>query len=98
VPFWDMDIQFTIKQGNKEFDFSLPFNKLKITGVLMQDRPTTCYIPIFHHGMTGIRDLNVIYVGNIFLEDYYLIYDMSPLEDHGKDYIQIAMGHKNPEN
>jgi len=32
------------------------------------------------------------------MKKYYFVYDMSPLEKEGQDYIQIAFGPKNPNN
>ena len=36
-------------------------------------------------------------VGNIFMQKYYLVYDMSPLEN-GHKYIQIGLGLQSKEN
>ena len=32
------------------------------------------------------------YLGNIFMKNYYVSFDMSPYDEHGKDYIQIGFG------
>jgi len=45
-----------------------------------------CYIPVFDHKKTKEDDANLVYVGNLFLKKYYVVYDMSPLEDD-LDYI-----------
>jgi hypothetical protein len=39
----------------------------------------------------------LLLIGNIFMEDYYIVYDMSPLEK-GKDYIQVGIGLQNTNN
>jgi hypothetical protein len=38
-----------------------------------------CYITMFTHGQPS-DDGELIIIGNLFLEKYYLVYDMSPLE------------------
>lgn len=57
-----------------------------------------CYLPVFNHGLTGIEDQQTIIMGNIILEKYYLVYDMSPLETQkaaDDEYIQIGLGFRN---
>jgi hypothetical protein len=34
----------------------------------------------------------------MFLEYFYLTFDMSPYDEHGKDYIQVGVAPKNPVN
>lgn len=59
---------------------------MKVPASNFGDNENTCYIPIFDHGLMGTEDSQTVIVGNIFLEKYYLVYDMSPLEK-GEDYI-----------
>jgi hypothetical protein len=44
------------------------------------------------------RDDGVWYAGNMFLNYLYLTFDMTPYDEHGKDYIQIGVAPKNPKN
>jgi len=71
---------------------------MKVPGEDLNHPGDHCYIPVFNHGMEGAEESKTVIVGNILLEKYYLIYDMSPLETEGNDYIQIAFGLKNPRN
>jgi hypothetical protein len=79
------------------YTFSLSNSYLKVPGSLMGDAQTKCYIPVFSHGLADPEDSKVIIMGNIMMSKYYLVYDMSPLEQ-SKDYIQIAFGFKNEIN
>lgn len=36
------------------------------------------------------------YLGNIFMRNYYVSFDMSPYDEHGKDYLQIGIGMQSP--
>ena len=57
--------------------------------------PGTCYLPVFR-SMKG--DQNTWYLGNLFMNYFYLVFDMSPYDDFGKDYITIGVGPINPSN
>jgi len=53
-----------------------------------------CYVPVFSNKRQKGSDVNLVYVGNLFLQSYYMVYDMSPLEKN-LDYIQIGIGLRN---
>jgi hypothetical protein len=44
-----------------------------------------CYLSIFE------TPLNEIYLGNIFMANYYVVFDMTPKSERGEDYIQIGL-------
>lgn len=51
---------------------------MMVEGKHFNDFPDTCYVPIFNHGLTRTdKDKQTIYVGNVFMQDYYVVYDMS---------------------
>jgi len=66
----------------------IPDEELGLTG-------NDCYIPVFNHNYA--RENKSIIIGNILMKMYYLVFDMSPLET-GNNYVQIALGPKNPIN
>jgi len=47
-----------------------------------------CYVGVF-------RSLNANqetwYLGNLFMNKYYVVYDMTPYDEQGKDYIQVGI-------
>ena len=45
-----------------------------------------CYIPVFDHKKSKETDIDLVYIGNLFLKKYYTVFDMSPLE-HDEEYI-----------
>ena len=91
-----MSFKLNDKRGNF-YTFSLSPKNLKIPGEDLKHPGDFCYIPVFSHGLTGTEDSQVVIMGNIILEKYYLVYDMSPLEQN-KDYIQVSLAFKNPKN
>ena len=56
--------------------------------------PNTCWIPIFNHGVQRTdEDTNTIWVGNVFMQDYYVVYDMSQYdEEKQRGYLQVGLG------
>jgi hypothetical protein len=56
---------------------------MKVDGKNMQDKlmsGDSCYMPVFDHGLEDTEDSSAIIIGNIFMDKYYIVYDMSPLE------------------
>ena len=63
-------------------------------GSKLGDTDDTCYIGVFGHGRLE-RDADsieksVVVLGNIFMEKYYVVYDMSSLTSSGVLQIGIA--------
>ena len=54
--------------------------------------PGTCYLPVFKSGASQ----DVWYMGNLFMNYFYLTFDMSPYDEQGKDYITIGVSPRNP--
>ena len=49
-----------------------------VDGKHFGDTSDTCYIPIFNHGLTKTEDdKKTVFIGNTFMQEYYVIYDMS---------------------
>lgn len=40
----------------------------------------TCYLTVFDHGLIGDDNNKLIILGTLFMEKYYVVYDMSPLD------------------
>lgn len=90
--FFAFDIDDNAGTSNS---YSLPASSnLLVPGPTVGDTDQTCYLPVF---MSGRND-GVWYAGNMFLEYFYLTFDMSPYDEHGKDYIQVGVAPKNPVN
>lgn len=59
--------------------------------------PDTCHIPIFNSGLTRTdQDKDTIWVGNVFMQDFYVVYDMSTWET--QKFIQVGIGSQEPAN
>jgi hypothetical protein len=54
---------------------------MMVDGKHFGDASNTCYIPIFKHGLSQTTDdTKRIWIGNTFVQAYYVIYDMSQLD------------------
>ena len=46
-----------------------------LPGKLFGDTEDTCYIPVFNSGIAAGYDSNIIFVGNVFMQNYYIVFD-----------------------
>jgi len=84
--YLDWRLQDSTGKGNK---YSIPVSKIfYVSGSEVGDTDDTCYMPVF----PSKKNDNVWYVGNFFTSYFYLVFDQTPQEEHGKDYIQIGIG------
>ena len=51
-----------------------------------------CYLKVFR---SFNADQSTWYVGNVFMEKYYVAFDQSPAVSKGKSYIQVIIAEKN---
>lgn len=63
---------------------------MMVDGTYFGDTAKTCYIPVFYHGLERTdKDKKTVFVGNTFMQDYYVVYDMSQYEADG--YLQVGI-------
>lgn len=51
----------------------------------MGGNDNSCFIAIFRS--IGFEDDLSWYVGSMFLQNYYVYFDMTPADEHGQDYL-----------
>jgi hypothetical protein len=65
--------------------YGLPSNNnFMIPGTVFGDTSDTCYLPVFR-SVGGSQD--TWYIGNLFLQYFYLVFDMTPYDEHSLNYI-----------
>lgn len=68
--------------------YQLPVTKLFfLDGNVLGGSADSCYIPVFRSQLNDNR----WYFGNFFTSYFYLVFDQTPIEEFGKDYIQIGI-------
>ena len=80
-------LQFTLYDDQSNNDYVLPSsNYFMVEGSVFGDSDDSCFIPVFKS-----PDQNVWYIGNLVMNYFYLVFDMTPFDEHGKDYIQVGV-------
>ena len=59
-----------------------------ISGTELGFSANRCYLPVFQSASSNPHSNNW-YLGNIFMKNYNIIFDMSPLEEN-KGYLQVG--------
>jgi hypothetical protein len=66
-----------------EHMYNVNENDMFISGQELGDTSNTCYLAVFK---SQTLQTNTWYVGNVFMRDYYVVYDLTPRE-RGQTYI-----------
>ena len=95
----DLKIDIYSRVGHNkqnQIRLELPNDFMYISGTVFNDRlgDQSCYLPIFTTNLNGY-DNNTWVFGSQFMSQYYLVYDMSPLEE-GIDSIRVGIAPANP--
>ena len=89
----DFDFSFQIRdhEGGPLNRYTIPGKDLLVSGRTLGITLKTddCFFAVFR-SMNGYP--TTWYIGNVFFAGRYLVFDQTPLTEHGKDYIQIGIG------
>lgn len=69
-------------------------NRFLIPGDVIGSLSNQCYLPVFQ---SGFKD-DVVYLGNFMMNYLYMVFDMSPFDEHNQDYITVGVAPINPED
>jgi hypothetical protein len=87
--------EFDLFDGTIANNYALPStNSFLISGDTLGDSVDTCYLPVFQSNY----DDGTIYVGNLFMNYFYMVFDMSPYDEHNQNYITVSIAPINPTN
>ena len=65
-----------------------------MSGEKLRNNDHHCYLAVF--GATSIKR-NTWYLGTEIMSEFYTVFDMTPLEEEKKDFIQVGFARKNPD-
>ena len=86
-------IQFYIIDSDADiFEVSIHFKHLLIPGDKIGLSKDQCILGFFK----SEEDTTTWHLGTPFLENYYVVYDVTPHDIHNKDYISIGIAKSNP--
>jgi hypothetical protein len=88
-------LEFELFDDSTSNRYALPStNAFLISGEKLGDSVNTCYLPVFQSNY----DDGTMYIGNLFMNYFYMVFDMSPYDEFGKDYITVGVAPINPDN
>ena len=64
-----------------------------ISGAELGDDPNHCYLAVFK---SQTQQINTWYLGNVFMRDYYVVFDMTPKDTRGDTFIQVGIAQQKP--
>lgn len=96
VSFNTWYLKFSLYDDVTGNTYSIPVTKnYMIPGSQLGDTDDTCYLPVFRSDQTA---QDTWYVGNLFMNYFYMVFDMSPYDEKNMTYIQVGVAPINPAN
>ena len=67
-----------------------------IDGKLFNNTEDTCYVGVFRSQVETQQ--NIWYLGNIVMNQFYMVFDASPYHTQNLDFFQVGIAPRNPVN
>lgn len=78
-------MKVTLYGRDSSCQFNIDQKDLLISGKYLGGDDNSCFIAIFRS--IGFEDDLSWYVGSLFLQNYYVYFDMTPADENGQDYL-----------
>lgn len=89
-----VDLKFEIADENNYNDYKMTTDDLLVDGDKFSEGvDTQCRLAVFDHGDAAEKEIFIL--GNLFLKNYYLVFDMSYLETD-LNFLQVGLALVNP--
>lgn len=87
--FLNWEINIAVEDGTRILPIKIKDKDgdLLINGTDVGDLNVTCYLPIFRAQV----DQDVWYLGGLFLEQYFVVFDATPKDEYFRDYMQVGL-------
>lgn len=83
------DLEVTLRDDASSIVMSINQHDLLVPGTAFSDSADTCYIGIFR---SEIGHDNDIQLGTVMMQNYIVVYDMTPYDERNDNYIQVGIG------
>ena len=96
VEYRQIDITLNLRDADGgSYPYEMPFTSLLVSGTEFGDSDDTCYLGVFNSGLSTLykddkEEKNVLYVGNIFMQRYYTVFDQTAIAER-KYKIQVGL-------
>ena len=78
-------VKFIVGDTVKDtFDIIIRLESTFTSGEQFGDSKNQCYIPVFKSAETK---QDTWHIGNLFMQNYYTVFDMTPHDERGKNFI-----------
>lgn len=92
----DLELEVELYHGFPKMvksKLSIRAERLLVSGQTLQKPEERCYLAVF--GQAAL-DQHTWYLGSQTMADYYTVFDMTPLDEQHKDFIQVGFAKLNP--
>ena len=81
----DFEMKLTLTSANVDLEYRIDGEDILRQLYDSKNRERNQCRILVYQSLKGKDD--VWYLGNVFMRNYYVVYDMSPLDERGEDYI-----------
>ena len=94
VPKKKIEFAIRLYDAERALYFNINWKYMYLGGEHFGGNNDECYIPVFSNRRQRDSDVDLVYVGNMFMQSYYMVFDASTL-DKGLNYVQVGIGLRN---
>lgn len=87
-----MGMKIRIYDTIRAMDYTIDGADLLIPAKNLGDSADHCYVGVFK---STNADQQTWYLGNLFMKKYYVVFDMTPLDELNRNYIQVGIAPQN---
>lgn len=95
VPDRGLDLIVRIFDSEKSYDLKIRQKNLLVSGEHFGDGNDKCHLAVMK---SKNINQNMWFMGNLMIQEYYVFFDATPLDEHGQHYVQVGIGRQNPDD
>lgn len=84
----NIDLKITLQDFVDTHQYSITQDDMFIDGTDLDDSPNSCYLAVFK---SQTQQTDTWYLGNVFMKEYYVVYDHTPKSYYHRTFIQVGI-------